>query len=228
MDHAEGDAQHAVEHHVLEDGHREHDAGEGGRDDAEIGHDLRDHGDAGDGDGAREDEHEGGAIVRRADQAAGIVDGEETQPGREGNQVAEHRHPGDRPPLALPDPGPERRSRAEHEQEQAELVHGAEKDTDRGALMEDGALPGGQEVSEQSGAEDQAPDDLARHPWLPKSRAQLAAPVRTRQHQDQGEQQARGVGIAETHDITASASSSVSASSGRHTSRSGRLGSGRL
>src|SRR5450759_1443555 len=85
------------------------------------------------------------------------------------------------------------------QEEEAELKQRSEHRPGRGALIEDGALPLRQRRGQECGAEEEAADDLTGDARLPQAHEELAAGVGADQEQDQRDQQADDVRVAEAH-----------------------------
>jgi hypothetical protein len=198
-DQREGEVEDHVDQQVLEHRHREHDAGEAGAEDAQVGHDPGDHRDAGDRHGQREHQQERGGVVGRTKEAAGVVEPEERHPRNKRRGVGEQGDAKGGLTLAPRQDRAQLRTRAVQQQHQPELVEHPERSGGRSAAVEHGVLPGGQQQPEQGRAEQQAAQDLPGDPGLAQPGAQPPERVGGDQQQDQGEEHVGDIGVRQAH-----------------------------
>jgi len=145
-DQGEGDGDEDVEQDVLDHRGREDDAGESAVEEPEVVEDAGDHRDRGDRDPDREDQRESLDAPRRSEVGCDVQEAQQQEPAEERQRGAGEGDERRGLALALLEQGPDLCARAEHEEQEPELIDGAEHRHGRHAVVEDPGLPAGQEA----------------------------------------------------------------------------------
>jgi hypothetical protein len=195
---ANRNGQDHIEHDVLGNRDRQHDAGEPGGQQIEVMHDPGDHRDAGHRYRQAEHQDKCGVIAGRADELPSAQGCDQAQPRRERQ---DHAEPGDQPHrahrVALQEPAHLRTGR-EHQQQQAELINRTQRGGRHPGGWEDPLLDPGCDRGQDRGAEQDAPDDLPDRGRLPEPGEQAAHAVGGNQQNRQRDQQPGQVNVGET------------------------------
>jgi hypothetical protein len=91
------------------------------------------------------------------------------------------------------------RPRCEHEQQEAQLIHGAQHGRHGACGREEPVVRRGPDPLEERRSEQDPADDLADHGRLAEARKQVAARVRAHEQRDEGGEDVCGVSIGVRH-----------------------------